>query len=151
MKQLSWAVLLFVSHGLMAAEVYRSVDSNGVVSYSDRPSGAAEEVRLDIKTVTPVLSPPQQSPSAGPAAAQTAAQTAAASAPAADVPRPPTRQEIAADRARNCQIARDKDEAYNNSHRLYRNLPDGEREYLTSAEIDEARTAAAADVAAWCD
>jgi hypothetical protein len=54
-------------------------------------------------------------------------------------------------RAENCAIARGRVERYSISHRLYRSLPDGEREYLSDAEIDEARARAEADTKEWCD
>jgi hypothetical protein len=54
-------------------------------------------------------------------------------------------------RVKNCEIAQDRVERYEISHRLYRTTPDGEREYLSDAEIDEARTRAQADVQEWCD
>ena len=54
-------------------------------------------------------------------------------------------------RAENCEIARDRAQRFAVSHRIYRTLPDGEREYLSSEEIDEARARADADVQEWCD
>ncbi len=134
-------VLLAVA-SLYGAEVYRYVDDDGNVAYSDRPVG--QNAEAIIITTTPPGVPPQ-----------------AASAPQDDAGTPdetvqrerrePTPEERAADRAANCTIARERNERYSISRRLYRELPDGEREYLTDAEIDEARAGAAADVEEWCD
>jgi hypothetical protein len=59
-------------------------------------------------------------------------------------------EEIAAERARNCALAQERAERYRISRRLYRSLPNGEREYLSDAELDEARAKAEADVGNWC-
>jgi hypothetical protein len=63
----------------------------------------------------------------------------------------PTPAERAAERAKNCQTARERQEKDAISHRLYRELPNGERAYLNDAEIDEAKAKAAEDVKTWCD
>jgi hypothetical protein len=55
-----------------------------------------------------------------------------------------------AERTKNCAAARGRQTLYDQSHRLYKAGANGEREYLNSAEIDEARAKAAADVATWC-
>ena len=128
------------------AEVYRSVDANGNVSYSDRPVGENPEAVV-IATRTPVLPPPSATPSQQ-------NQAATGAAPDETVQRErrePTPEERAEDRAANCEIARERLERYTISRRLYRSLPDGEREYLSDAEIDEERAGAAADVEEWCD
>ncbi len=137
------ATLAFLAAGtLHGAEVYRYVDEDGNVAYTDRPVGQNAE-SIVITTTAPVLPPP----------------VAAAPQPEVETPeetvqrerREPTPEERAADRAANCTIARERNERYAISRRLFRELPDGEREYLSDAEIDEARARAAADVEEWCD
>lgn len=143
------AIAMLAAATLQAADVYRSVDENGNVSYSDRPFGQNAEV-VFIATRTP---------GAPPAARNPAPQSANQAGNAADAEettvqrerREPTPEERAADRAANCVIARERLERYTTSRRLYRELPDGEREYLSDAQIDEARARAAADVDEWCD
>lgn len=130
-----------------AAEVYRSVNADGNVSYSDRPVDATSEP-IFIATPRPATPPPVV------ASAEPPAPTAGAAEPAADAepePAPPTAQELAAERAANCEIARERNDRYQTSRRLYRTTPDGEREYLSDAELDAARAGAAADVEKWCD
>jgi hypothetical protein len=136
--------LLLLPLGALGADVYRSVDENGQVVYSDRPENAAAE-RLVVNTTT----------ATGPAETSrpvsSGNEAAAQAQPAAEIPREATAAEVAADRARNCQIARERAEAYSVSHRLFRAGPDGEREYLSDAELEEARAKAQSDVASWCD
>lgn len=137
------ATLAFLAASMLhAAEVFRYVDENGNVAYSDRPVGENPE-SIVITTTAPVV-PPSAAP----------AQQAEAATPEETVERlrrDPTPEERAEDRAANCTIARQRVETYSISRRLFRELPDGEREYLSDAEIDAARAGAAADVEEWCD
>lgn len=149
-----WALVLAlvgtVAHG---AEVYRSTDANGVVSYSDRPEGSNA---LPVTVVAPRPGRPGNPIAPHPAQNEAGAQQAAAKPgdPAASPGQErvePTAAEKAAERAKNCQTARERQQKYAVSHRLYRTLPNGEREYLNDGEIDEAKARAAADVETWCD
>ena len=141
MKRLLWSVLLAYPIGIFAADIYRSVDENGQVVYSDRPSANAVEVAVSTRA-------PRPAPVAGDGEASGSRDD---SPLAAEIPREPTAAEIAADRARNCEYARQMAETYSQSRRLFRTGPDGEREYLSDAELDEARARAESNVAAWCD
>lgn len=131
------------------AEVYRSVEPDGTVSYSDRPTDANAETIL-IVAPRPATPPPAP---ASPTQSQTSTEATAPSDAAAESeePPPPTPEEVAAQRAENCEIARERDARYQMSRRLFRPLPSGEREYLSDAEIDEAKAQAAADVEKWCN
>lgn len=149
MKRLAWSILMLLPLGAMAAEIYRSVDENGVVVYSDRPSLNAELI---------VLNAPGRSSSPRRVDRGVVADDAAEDADGAsenepegpvfaEVPREVTPEE----RASNCEIAREKATTYNSARRLFRAGPDGERIYLTDAELDEARATAESEVATWCD
>ncbi len=147
-RSLVFVSLLVVSQ-VSATTVYRTVDKDGNVHYSDRPDGG-ETQQLTIRT-------PRRSTAAP---ARTAAANAAASSQATAAPaeQGPSEEQLAeqaarqaARRAENCEIARGRLERYAISHRLYRTLPNGEREYLSDAEIDEARARAEADVKEWCN
>jgi hypothetical protein len=145
-KRLGWSILLILPLGA-AADVFRSVDENGVVTYSDMPSERAE--RIEVRAfVTSEATTTRVAQADGEAAA---AAVASESEPVGEVPREATPEEIAAERERNCQIARERAEAFAVSQRLFRSLPNGEREYLSDEEITAARTNAESDVAAWCD
>lgn len=141
--------IALVSGPLWSQAVYRSVDESGTVSYSDRPQGEnVEEIFIAVRS-SANRPAPRQSASSGtqPQAAEQASQQPGQQAEAAGL----TEEEIAQQRAENCRIATERLERYTVSHRLYRNLPNGEREYLSDAEIDDARATAAADVEEWCD
>ena len=50
----------------------------------------------------------------------------------------------------NCKTAQDKYQLYIQSQRLFRELPDGKRVYLTDKELTEARARAKQDVVDFC-
>jgi hypothetical protein len=136
------ATALLVANGVFAAEVYRQVNPDGTVTYSDRPASDSAET-ITIVTRAPVNLPPS--------AAERSADDAQ---PTPEMPaEPPERspEDVAAERAANCAAARERNDRYQMSRRLYRPLPDGEREYLSDEELDAARAGAAADVEQWCN
>jgi len=142
LRFLAWLALTLLAVPLLAAEVYRSVDAQGRVVYSDRPGPDAELVH--VATAPPSTPPPQTrsaSPPAEPGADDLQGEVREERSP----------QELAAERERNCEVAQERATRYHRSQRLYRALPNGEREYLSDAELDAARAKADADVAAWCD
>jgi hypothetical protein len=134
--------LALAAASLYAAEVYRSVAPDGTVIYSDRPNGPdAEPIFVAAELPAPIPVPQPAAATAQPAPSPAAAFNDEAAR---------IERELAEQRERNCAIARSRVENYSAAHRLYRQLPNGEREYLDDAEIDEARAQAAADVEAWC-
>lgn len=140
----AFAVLLgTVAHG---ADVYRSTDANGNAVYSDRPQDAGAEF-IHIPTGRP-----GGAAASAPAASRPQDSRAAEPPLVADgIPVPRSAQERNAERAQNCTVARQRLQTYTASRRLYRELPNGEREYLSDDQLDEARARAAADVETWCD
>lgn len=131
--------------GAFAAEVYRSIDDNGQIVYSDRPSDSSELVEVERTVATSQV--------ASVARADTSDEDESESdlTAGAEIPREGTPEEIASDRTRNCQIATERAGAFDVSHRLFRTSASGEREYLSDAETQEARDKAQSDVASWCD
>jgi hypothetical protein len=136
----AWGFFVVFAATASAADVYRSVDANGNIVYSDRPEGANPQL---VSVFVPEPATPPPAASARPAAAS---EPGPGAPPAEQVRPEPTPEQ----RQQNCVVARERAERYAISHRLYRSLPNGEREYLNDAEIDEARARAAADVGTWC-
>lgn len=134
------AAMLLSAAAAVSQEVYRFVDQDGTVHYTDRPpmSVPAERVGLTYQRTDP--------------AALAASQTAATDSdtPAAEEPQvqesapaepPPLTREQKQER---CQDARDRALRYATAHRLYRELEDGERAYLSDQELDTERQKAEA-------
>ena len=153
MKLVRWPLVLAMSATVAyGGQVYRSTDANGNVVYTDRPTENSEPVNVTVLSVgrpgNPITSPAAKA-AAGNAQPGTA-QASAAGDQKKDKEKEKTPAEKEAERAKNCATARERQTRYDQSHRLYKPGPNGEREYLNSAEIDEARAKAAADVATWC-
>ena len=132
------------AHG---ADVYRSTAPDGTVSFSDRPQGSDAQFVLATR-------PAAAATSAAPAPAAPAAGAAPTSpeAPAIPtLPEGPSAAELREQRQKNCDIARERQERYTVSRRLFRTNAAGEREYLDDAAVAEAREKAAADVQDWCN
>jgi len=141
-------VLLFIGINATAATVYRSVDDKGTVKYTDRPEGNNVE-RVVVRT--------QRTSSTPTARPSVAAQRAATSGQAEEgepeivAEQGPTEEEVRANKENNCRIAKQRLETYVTSRRLYRELPDGERDYLDDDQLTAAREKAATDVQKWCN
>lgn len=146
LKQLIWSILTVLPLGALATEVYVSVDEDGQVVYSDRPQGTEQMQVIQIGNRNGAPAPVAQ-----PAAADTPAAEPGEEAEEGQLVFEMEREATPEERTSNCQIARERAEARNTAHRIYRELPNGEREYLSAEEIDEARAKAEADIAEWCD
>ena len=131
-------------------DVYRWVDNDGIQHFTDRPpSGAPAELtgirsqRTDPGAVQARVD--RESESYTEAQKRRADQADERDEAAAE--RAETRQQ----RAANCEKARERLETYSTARRLYRPMADGERDYLTSEEMDAARAGAQQEVDDWCD
>ena len=150
MKTIRWPLLLaFLATAAYGGQVYRSTDANGNVVFSDRPSEKSEPVNVAVpaagKPGNPIT-PRDAKAAAG--NTQPGAQANAASDQKKEKVQTPAEKD--AERAKNCASARERKTRYDESHRLYKAGPNGDRVYLNDAEIDEARAKAAADVGTWC-
>jgi hypothetical protein len=140
--------LLLIGLNASAATVYRSVDDQGNVRYTDRPDGKNVE-RVVIHTRRGSAPAPASRPSV---AAQNAASNPEGQAePGLEGEQGPSEEEIQAQRESNCKIAKDRLELYVTSRRLYKEMPEGERDYLDDDQLTQAREKAAEDVQKWCN
>ncbi|MCC5793790.1 MAG: DUF4124 domain-containing protein [Chromatiales bacterium] len=132
-----------------AQEVYEWTDLDGNPAYGDTPPPGADARPVQIRQRRgdrgAAQSAPQRPDELQQAIAlrerQTANQAAAERA---------ERQDIVRMVEANCASARERLERYTTAQRLFRLLPDGEREYLTDAELDAERAAAMLAVQEWC-
>ena len=144
-----WICLLLLSaSSVLGAQVFRIVDADGNVTYSDRPdSPGAETIFISTSVATPAAASVATADNASAENGVTGEEGEID----ASVNAGPTAEELAARRTENCGIARDRQERYSIAHRIYRNTDDGGREYLNDAEFDATRAEATADVEKWCD
>jgi len=141
-------VLALLGTAAFGADIYRSTAADGTVSYSDRPQDADAQ----FVSATPGTA---QRPSAPPAQTRRAAAPNAATLPEAPgtptLPDGPSSRELREERQKNCEVARERQQRYTLSRRLFQTNAAGEREYLDDAAIAEARAKAAQDVQDWCE
>jgi len=152
---LSSLLIVGLSVGSVSAQtVYKSVDGEGNVSFTDRPPLQQEigDKPLDVMAVEI-----QRSDRELIAANRKSTQSdARANGVAADI-RANHEAEDAAEQAekdelhaKNCTLAKERLTKYSQARRLYREGDDGERSYLSEQEIDTERANAVRAIDQWC-
>ena len=132
---------LLATGTVLASDIYKYTDENGVVHYVDRPTGAPSEERVDV-----VVSNPSPSAAANSSSDWRARRDARKEAQSAAKAEKSEKEE----RAQLCQQYRDRLVQYDNSRQLYRMDEQGERVYLNDKEIEEARQQVQAQIDANC-
>lgn len=142
------ATLMLGLSGVQAAEIYLYRDEQGNVQYTDKPPTLPAQrlgirnQRTDPAAVQEREQAEQRRRAADDAQRQEQTQAAAETRQAEKL--------TAEDKAQRCVQARERYDNYLNSPRLYEQLADGERRYLSSEEIDAARAAAKATMEVMC-
>jgi hypothetical protein len=142
LKTLSLIVGLSLAFPAFAA-VYTWTDAQGKVHYSDKPVAGAHSLDVASKPTDAALVEAERKKLEEQQAADAEAEQTAEEA----------QQVSAADTARreeNCLKARARLSAIIGAQRPYRSLPDGERHYLSDAEIDTEIAEAEDGVSEWC-
>ncbi|MDP6437066.1 MAG: DUF4124 domain-containing protein [Gammaproteobacteria bacterium] len=145
----SMFTMTLLAYTAIADNVFRSVDENGLVIYSDRPALNGENEEVPIRIV-------RSNRTAIKAGKVEDAELAAAAKIRKELDgeardEQQSLQAAALERkATNCAAAKERQEKYNTNRRLYKQLPNGEREYLSDDELDAARADAARSVERWC-
>jgi len=143
MKRVLLFGALIVWSTMAAAVVYKWTDADGHVHYGDQPPDGvkAEVVELLGTHTTSAASPPQSSRTA-----------AAPLAPAAAAAKPATQDpgDAAAAHAQQCAEAQQRLKQLTEGRHIYKPGPNGERQYLTSDQIDAERADAKSEVDQIC-
>jgi hypothetical protein len=146
MKRLLLLAALVAWSGMASAVVYKWVDSQGKIQYGDRPPDGvhAEVVELlgvhpsaSTRTAATNSSPVPKNPNAPP------------KDPAED--KKEVDQDVAETRDKQCADAQDRYKKLIEGRRLFKTGPDGERQYMTSEEIDNERLNAKRDIDTICN
>lgn len=140
------AAAAVLAAGPVAADVYKFKDEKGNVLYTDKPSTLPAE-RLNVqsqKTDVVAVQARQQEELKRQQAADGSQQQASTSGAQ------PAAQAAPKDAAERCTKARERYDSYMKSQRLYEVQPDGQRRYLSDAELDTTRAAAKASMEALC-
>lgn len=134
--------------GTAVADVYKYKDAKGNVQYTDKPPSLPAE-RLNVQSQrTDVVAAQERSQAAvnrvngnSQPAGTGNQENRKPAASAADA---------AKDKSDACNKARDRYDSYMNSQKLYEPGKDGERRYLSDAELDAARASAKASMEVLC-
>ena len=146
MKRLLLFAALVVWSGMAGAVVYKWVDAQGKLQYGDRPpDGVHAEIveLLGTHTARPAVSARTADSSPSPRVTQGTPEEATAKK-AVD-------SDVEQTRDKQCAEAQDHYKKLIEGRRIYKSGADGERQYLTSQEIDSERINAKRDVDAICN
>lgn len=143
-----FALALIIAASAVQADVYKYVDPQGRVQYTDKPQTLPAE-RLNMrsqKTDTVALQARteeerKRQEDADKARQQSGNQKADQRAAA---------ELSAKDKAERCKKARERYDSYVSSQRLFEPLPNGERRYLSDSELDAARSSAKVSMDEFC-
>lgn len=130
------------------ADVYKYTDEKGNIHYTDKPVTLPAErlnvqsKRTDLVELQARQAEEQERMNAANQARQQTSEQNADRRQAAEL--------SATAKAEQCKKARERYDSYMNSQRLYEQLPDGERRYLSDAELDAARASAKASMDVLC-
>jgi hypothetical protein len=133
-----------------ADTVYKWVDRGGQVHYTDLPPDQAGAKLIGVFERDMVMAADEEGGGAeeagpdvydsGPALEEVATADAAAA----------VQRDLDAVRSGQCKQAQERYKTYIESRRLYRETPDGKREYLSDAELSKARVEAKKEVDEFC-
>ncbi len=133
------ALIMSLAAAAAQADVYRSVDAQGHVQYSDTPSPGAELVHVQRSSTS------GPAPTAGSAAAAGGAQSVAKANEqsqetlAKQAAQHAVQQDVDQTRADQCAKAKADYEQAVQARRIYKTGANGEREYLSDAEVETQR------------
>ena len=132
---------------LSASEIYKWTDEEGNVYFVDRPTGAAGEEHIAIRSRP-------TDPARVQAAVQAQADAQTLRAEDANAPQGPTTEELLAEareREERCNKYTDRQLQFTNNRRIYRMDENGERVYYDEQEMAVARTQVDGLVERYCD
>jgi hypothetical protein len=131
--------------GTTFADVYKYKDEKGNIQYTDKPPSLPAE-RLNVQSQrTDIIAAQERSQAV--VKANTSAPASAGNSPSEQKAAAAT---TAQDKADRCVKARERYDKYMNSPKLYEEGKDGERRYLSDAELDAARASAKASMDVLC-
>lgn len=145
------AALLLSGGYASASDIYKWTDAEGNVHYGDRPAEDVESERMEIQSrrtdPTRVAALAQAR-----AESRSAARQQASAAPAAsDEMSPEQKRAAEEERIGQCNTYKERLQLFVQSRRLYREDENGERVYLSEAEMQSARENVESKVEEYCN
>jgi hypothetical protein len=145
---IAFALTIAATSTLLASEIYRWTDEDGILHFSDLPTGAAGEEHLAIRS-----RPTDPARVQAEAQARVDAQALGAEEEA-NAPQGPTPDELRAEarsRQENCNKYRARQTRFTENRRIYRMDENGERVYYDEEEMQAARVGVDDLVEEYCD
>jgi hypothetical protein len=149
MKRVLLCAALLAWSGMASAVVYKWVDAQGKIQYGDTPPDGVHAEIVELLGV-------HNSRSAASAPAPAPAASTARTVPGTPTPgensqaKQAVDQDVTAERAKQCADAQVEYKKLIEGRRLYRTGDNGEKQFLTSEEIDTARINAKQEVDTLC-
>lgn len=145
MKRVLLCAVLMAWSAMASAVVYKWVDASGKTQYGDRPpDGVHAEVVELLGTHTGRAGRP-------PDAAAAAPKAPAAGDPATQAVKKAVDEDVAQAKDKECADAQDRYKKLIEGRKIYKTGADGERQYLTSDEIDSERINAKREIDTVCN
>ena len=141
MKRVLLCALLMGWSAMASAVVYKWTDAQGKIQYGDRPPDGVHAEVVELLGTH----------SARTSTASTERPASAPSSPAANDAKKAVDSDVAATRDKQCTDAQDRYKKLIEGRRLYKTGDNGEREYLSSEQIDSERLNAKREVDEICN
>ena len=151
MKRLLLCAVLLAWSGMASAVVYKWIDAQGKLQYSDRPpDGVHAEV---VELLGTHSASTRNAAAPAPArTAETAPKTAANNATPKDTDiKRAVDQDVEQTKEKQCTDAQERYKKLIEGRRIYKAGPDGERQYMSAQEIDTERLNAKRDIDTICN
>ena len=148
MKRLLLFAVLLAWSGMAGAVVYKWVDAQGKLQYGDRPPDGVHAEVVELLGTHVARGAPAKAPESAPTLRTTNRDQS--NQDDASVKKA-VATDVAQTREKQCADAQDRYKKLIEGRRLFKTGADGERQYLTSEEIDSERLNAKRDVDATCN
>jgi Domain of unknown function (DUF4124) len=150
MKRVLLCAALLAWSGMASAIVYKWVDAQGKVQYGDHPPDGVHAVVVELLGNHAPRAAGAAAPTAPPVRSTTSQPPATTPGPD-DAARKAVEGDVAKTRDQQCTDAQERYKKLIEGRKLYKSGPDGERQYLSSEEIDSERISAKRDLDTLCN
>ena len=149
MKRLLLCAALLAWSGLASAVVYKWVDAQGKLQYGDRPPDGVHAEVVELLGTHPNATHAASAPAR---TADTAPKVAGNNYQSNDADtKRDVDQDVAQTKEKQCTDAQERYKKLIEGRRIYKPGPDGERQYMSSEEIDTERVNAKRDIDTICN
>jgi Domain of unknown function (DUF4124) len=150
MKRFLLCAALLTWSGLASAVVYKWTDAQGKLQYGDRPPTGVHAEVVELLGTHAARSAPSRPESSAPGS--TASKPSPGNSAATEDPtKKAVDEDVAQVKEKQCTDAQDRYKKLIEGRRIFKTGADGERQYLTSEEIDSERVNAKREIDAVCN